>query len=260
MSDVSSNTTHPISPRKRPFFKRDPLTTVLAVIGIFLVSQFAALFVVGIYPALKNWSEQQYIDWITGSNYAQFATMFLVAVFAVSTTLYLIRRAGVTKARIGLVNLRPRDFLYAVVAYGLYFASYLVVIIAASQLLPGLDTNQEQQIGFEQVRTSLELLMAFVSLVILPPIWEEIVFRGFLFSSLRAKYRFRYAAVLTSLLFAVIHLQFGSDAPLLWVAAIDTFILSMFLCVIREKSASLWPAILLHGFKNLVAFSILFLS
>lgn len=260
MSDVFSSTTLPAHPRKRPFFKRDPLTTVLAVIGIFLVSQFAALFVVGMYPALKNWSERQYMDWMTGSNYAQFATMLLVAAFAVSTTFYLIRRAGVTKARIGLVRLRPRDIAYAAVAYGLYFASYLAVIIVATQLLPGLDTDQEQQIGFGQVRTNIELLLAFISLVILPPIWEEIVFRGFLFSSLRAKYRFRYVALLTSLLFAAVHLQFGSDAPLLWVAAIDTFVLSCFLCVVREKTGSLWPAILLHGIKNLVAFAILFLS
>ena len=67
------------------------------------------------------------------------------------------------------------------------------------------------------------------------------------------------AAIITSLMFAVGHLQFGSGAPLLWVAALDTFVLSLVLCYIREKTDSLWPGIFIHAIKNALAFSVLFL-
>jgi membrane protease YdiL (CAAX protease family) len=60
------------------------------------------------------------------------------------------------------------------------------------------------------------------------------------------------------LLFAAAHLQWGSGAPLLWVAAIDTFVLSMVLSTLREKTGSLWSAIGLHAIKNGVAFTLLF--
>lgn len=244
---------------RKPFFKRDPWTSILAVVGIFLASQFAAVFIVGIYPALKNWDEDRYVEWLTNATTAQFATIALVAAFASYGVLYLVKRAKVTMARVGLVRPAFRDIPYALGAYVAYFVTYLIALAVASRLLPSLNMSQEQQIGFEEVRSNIDYLLAFASLVILPPLWEEIVFRGFLFSSLRAKFRLRYAVIATSLIFGVVHLQFGSEAPLLWVAAIDTFILSCFLCVLRERSGSIWPAVLLHGIKNLVAFTLLFI-
>src|SRR5690606_23879253 len=114
---------------------------------------------------------------------------------------------------------------YALVAYGLYFITYLAVIIIASNLLSGLNLDQEQKTGFQAAYSTAELIMAFVSLVVLPPLAEEFLFRGFIFSSLRAKYKLSTSIIITSVLFGVLHLQFGSGAPLLWVAAIDTFIL-----------------------------------
>jgi membrane protease YdiL (CAAX protease family) len=59
-------------------------------------------------------------------------------------------------------------------------------------------------------------------------------------------------------LFAVAHLQFGSGAPLLWIAAIDTFVLSLFLIYLKDKTDSLWAPILLHMLKNFIAFMALF--
>jgi membrane protease YdiL (CAAX protease family) len=80
-----------------------------------------------------------------------------------------------------------------------------------------------------------------------------------LYKGLRNKFSFPVAAVATSLLFALGHLQFGSGAPLLWVAGLDTFVLSVVLCYLREKTGSLWPGIMIHAAKNAVAFSVLFL-
>jgi membrane protease YdiL (CAAX protease family) len=61
-------------------------------------------------------------------------------------------------------------------------------------------------------------------------------------------------------LFGVAHLQFGSGAPLLWVAALDTFTLSIVLCYLREKTGSVWAGVFLHAIKNAIAFVALFHS
>ena len=100
--------------------------------------------------------------------------------------------------------------------------------------------------------------MTFASLVVLTPVAEEIMFRGFLFSSFRVRMRVRYAILLTNILFGIAHLQFGNGAPLLWIAAIDTFTLSCFLCYLREKTGSVWASVMLHAIKNLVAFIALY--
>lgn len=243
---------------RKPFFKADPWATILASLGVFFVSQIVAAILIGLYPAVQDWTDAEATRWLENSVAAQFFYVLFAEIIAIALVFQLIKAARVTKARIGLIRPHIKDIGYALLAYGLYFMSYLAVIIIAGILLPGLDTDQEQQIGFETAYTNGQLLMTFASLVILPPLAEEIMFRGFLFTSLRAKFRLRYAIIITSILFGIAHLQFGADAPLLWVAAIDTFILSCFLCYLREKTGSLWPPIFLHAIKNCVAFFVLF--
>jgi hypothetical protein len=232
---------------------------ILLTIAIFLVPQFIAVLIVGTYPAIQGWGEERSIAWLSESTFAQFFIMSLVAALTIATVLYLLKRRAVPYADIGIKKPRWRDIIYAILAYGAYFVTYFLVIIVATQLLPSLNVEQEQDIGFDQVVGQVQILMAFVSLVILPPFWEEVVFRGFLFTGLRARLHLLLAMVVTSVLFAAVHLQIGNGQPLLWVAAIDTFVLSMYLCYLRDKTGSLVAPILLHAGKNFVAFYFLFL-
>jgi membrane protease YdiL (CAAX protease family) len=126
---------------------------------------------------------------------------------------------------------------------------------AASRFHINLD--QKQELGFDAVVGTIERLMAFVSLVVLPPIVEEVMFRGFLFAGLRKKLPFPAVALLVSLIFASLHLLEGSGG-LLWVAGIDTFVLSLVLCYVREKTGNLWAGIAVHMLKNCVAFLYLY--
>lgn len=244
-------------PSKQPFFKRDPLTSAVLIVLVFFASQIAAGVIIAIYPALKNWTSDQGTNWLNTSIIAQFVYILLAEVFAVWLVLKLISRARVKKADIGIVKPKWENILYALAGYAVYFAAYIVIIIIASHFSNLINVDQPQKIGFDGAH-GRQLWLVFASLVILPPIAEEIMFRGFLFTSLRRKFKLSYAVILTSLLFGIAHLQFGSGAPLLWVAALDTFTLSCVLCMLREKSGSLWPSIYLHAIKNGVAFVALY--
>ncbi len=243
---------------KKQFFRHDPYVSVLLLALVFFAAQFVASILLTLYPALRNWTEAQGIAWLQESVSAQFMYILLAETIIVLTILKILKWINVRYRHIGLVKPQLRDVGYALIAYGLYFLASLLIRIIARPLLTGIDFDQEQQIGFETAYSTGELLMTFASLVILPPIAEEILFRGFLFTSLRAKYKYRTSVIVTSALFGLAHLQFGSEAPLLWVAAIDTFVLSWFLCNLREQTGSLWPPMLLHAIKNAVAFVLLF--
>jgi uncharacterized protein len=142
--------------------------------------------------------------------------------------------------------------------YGQYVLTNFLVIIAIGRFIPAINLNQQQQILYDHV-TGPELLLVFLSLVVITPIVEEILFRGFLFRGLRKNLSLKASSLITSLLFGAAHLELLlSSSPPNWVAGIDTFILSMFMCHITAKTDSLWPAIMLHSLKNLVAFIILF--
>jgi len=242
----------------RQLYKRDPATTILYVIGIFLVSQLLAGILIASYPALRGWTGEQGTMWLESSVYAQFVYILLAEVLTVWLVVKLTRKAGAKLSQLGIKRPVFKDVLYALAGYGVYFVIYLIVVIIASQFSSLIDLDQAQDIGFESATGAWNLLIVYVSLAVLPPIAEEVLFRGYLFSSLRAKYRFIYAAIITSILFGIAHLQFGSGAPLLWVAAIDTFVLSMVLCYLRERTGSLAASIMLHAIKNSIAFVALF--
>lgn len=234
-----------------------PSITVLATIVLFLGAQLTGGIVLGIIPIALGWERSRLSAWLETS-WAQFMFVLLVEAVTIAGIWWLLKRRKATFWHIGLNKPQLKHVGYALAGFASYFVMYLVGIIVLSSLIPSLDIQQEQQIGFDKTTTgATNLLPIFVSLVILPPLVEEIVARGFLFTSLRAKLSFITTAVVTSILFAAAHLG-AAEEGLLWVAAIDTFILSMVMCYLREKSRSLWPAIGVHVIKNGLAFFILF--
>jgi uncharacterized protein len=241
---------------KKPFFQGDPVTSIAAVVASFLLAQVMALLIVGLYPNLRNWTGAQATAWLDTIP-AQFLYVLAAEVLSVAFVLKLVSWAKVKPSRVGLVRPKLIDIIYALAAYAGYFIVFFTVFTFVSRFI---DVTQKQQLGFDSPTGDIQLLLAFISLVILPPIAEEIMFRGFLFSSLRAKFRLVPAVIVTSILFGLAHLQFGNGAPLLWIAAIDTFTLSCFLCYLREKTGSVWASVLLHMIKNGIAYLTLYHS
>ncbi len=157
----------------------------------------------------------------------------------------IVERLGLTK------SLKFEMFGWALFFWLIYFGVIIVVsVVLAYVHIPGFDINQKQNVGFSNMTFAYEYLAAFIALVVVAPIFEEIIFRGYLFGRLRERNSFWISAVLTSLVFGAVHLQLN--------VAIDVFILSMFMCYLRERFNSIWPTILMHSFKNGLAYVLLF--
>ena len=93
----------------------------------------------------------------------------------------------------------------------------------------------------------LGYLFLFLAVVVIAPIGEEILFRGFLQRFLEKHWKDITKAVLvTSLFFALIHFN-----PY-WT--IQIYILGIFLGYLSWKTKSVIPSILLHGLNNGTAF------
>lgn len=134
----------------------------------------------------------------------------------------------------------------------LHFAIYFFFSFLVQQLLtlvPGFNADQAQPVGYDNVGGS-GLVMVFVSLVIFPPLGEEVIFRGILYQGLKTKLGKVLAAVIVSILFGLAHMQ--------WNVGVDTFVLSLVAIYYYEKYQSIWFPIGLHAIKNFVAFLVLF--
>lgn len=236
-----------------------PLVAIGFAAFLYVTSQVIAAVVLFAVLHLIGWNSEDIQVWLSEATLAQFFYILIVEALTIAGVVWVLRRRGLTMRSIGWDRFKPRYIWLSLTGYGVYFLLFIIIAILTSILIPSLDFEQEQQLGFDQSQTTIGLVLVFISLVILPPLTEEIVFRGLIFTSLRKKLPFFTTTILTSILFAIPHLQFGSSAPLLWVAALDTLVLSFVLCYVREKTSSLWPAISIHALKNGIAFVGLFL-
>lgn len=131
-------------------------------------------------------------------------------------------------------------------------------IAAIFSCFPWFDASEAQDVGFNILYSGVDRVVAFLTLVVVAPIAEETIFRGWLYGKLRAKFSERMsnvggmilAILLVSVAFGVLHGQ--------WNVGIDVFALSVVLCALREITGTVYAGILLHMLKNGIAFFLLY--
>jgi membrane protease YdiL (CAAX protease family) len=87
---------------------------------------------------------------------------------------------------------------------------------------------------------------ALIALVLLPPIIEETVFRGFIFPAFAQRWGVWAGAIASSVLFGIAHLQAN--------VTIYTFLLGMLLCYMYVRLRSIYPGMILHMLNNYLAY------
>ncbi len=155
-------------------------------------------------------------------------------------------RTVVTDLKAGAVNL--------VAVYPLVIAGILVMVLAG-KLIWGPDFQMETSQGLVAVTShpqiSLRILL-FVFVVLIVPVFEEVLFRGFLQSMVRGYVQRPWAAIaLTSLIFTSLHPSTH------WLGV---FMLSCGMGYAYERSGSLFRSIFMHVFFNGISMTATLLS
>jgi uncharacterized protein len=148
-------------------------------------------------------------------------------------------------------GLRPTRFWPAVgwmaAAFAAFYA-FTLVWVAILGVSPD-DTKLPDELG---VKDSTYALLAVAFLVaVVAPIAEEFFFRGFFYGSLRNWKGPWPAAVITGLVFGAIHVGSAEAAFLLPLG-----FFGFSLCLLRERTGSLYPGIALHCMNNSLAFGV----
>lgn len=103
---------------------------------------------------------------------------------------------------------------------------------------------------FTEAMVGVRHLGIFITYVLVAPVVEELVFRGYFFRVWRNSFLKCWGTLLlTSLLFAAVHL---GQYPLQLLALLFCF--SLLLGVAREKTGSVYVPIVMHAVNNLLAF------
>ena len=219
---------------------------VLTAIGVTLLFQFGAQMM------LLRYDDPSLLPVITAL--AQLTLMLLPALYAARAQdlavreLFRLRRVspGFAIATIaGIIMLWPLVQTYLIVQelylvpdgwYDAYRELQHRLEELYDRLLPGGDASA--------------VTLSIVAGALVPGICEEMVFRGATQRSFERRMRPIMAIVLTSLLFAALHLQPHNFVPLV--------VLGMFLGLVSWASDSVYPAIIGHFFFNAVMVAALY--
>ena len=233
------------------------LGVILAII-IFIGAQILAGIVMSLVPVLLGWSDGHAKNWLNHSLAAHVIFYLLIGLFIVFATRLFLKWQSTDWRAIGFRRPKSSDPLYSLAGFPIYIVSFALITALIKALVPSLNIGQAQDLGFNSSYHGIQLFLIGLALIVIAPVTEEIIFRGLIFGSLKKSLPIIYAAILTSLLFAAGHLLEGGSGGLLYIAAIDTFVLSMVLVYLRQKTGGLWSSIGLHALKNSIAFVSLF--
>ncbi|QEC46716.1 CPBP family intramembrane metalloprotease [Baekduia soli] len=142
-------------------------------------------------------------------------------------------------------GLRPPSSVRA--AIGLTIGGYLAFILVSYLWLTAIGRSSEQDTITKDLgadRSTIALVAVTFVVCVCAPLAEEFLFRGYFFGSLR-RLGLWPAAVLTGLAFGVVHV-FGSPIAFL----VPLAVLGTGLCLLRDRTRSLYPGIALHCINN----------
>jgi uncharacterized protein len=166
----------------------------------------------------------------------------------VIAALFVARMARRPSARdFGLV---PTPVWRAIgIVAGVYVAFYVFAGIWSQVLNIDEESDLPDELGANH---STAALVAVVVLVcVMAPVCEEFLFRGLLFTSLRASAGLWPAALITGAVFGGIHVG-SSPVGLL----VPLAVLGVGLCLIYAWTRSLYPCVALHAVNNAIAFGV----
>lgn len=217
-------------------FRFPSVGDLLALLGVYVVCQLVG-WIVALLCGVRM---PEFSDALTPEQQQQMG-VFLAVTYAVSMTLMIVATLVYRRLRGGthrIARFSTRGFNPAILLWG------LVMILAAGvaiEPLLGLLPTPPDAYG--------RGLWAVVTMVVLAPVLEELLCRGILLESLRARYGVVTALWVSSLFFAVIHLHI--------TLAVNALVIGMILGFVYLRTDSLYATILLHGFNNAIALTLM---
>jgi membrane protease YdiL (CAAX protease family) len=216
------------------------------VFGLSLVATFVVAGLVAAAFGTSPTADQ--MDTIT------IAGLFANQLSLLGGTVLWLRRYGLGVAALGLGTLTRRHVGVGVLSGlgGVGVSAVVAAIVTlAAEAISGDAPADPVQIPLEQDPTSLVLVFLAISTILLAPLAEELFFRGMLHQALRRRLRFLPAMLISSSVFAVVHV-----IPLV-IPSI--FVLAIVLTTMYEREKSLWVPVFAHATFNIVGFGASFL-
>ena len=138
----------------------------------------------------------------------------------------------------------------------LYSAGIIIALVLVTQLIAKVLPQSDENAFTELLKSSTRVRIAIAVLATFSaPLVEEAVYRGVLYSGLRKFFGVAPTVLFVTVMFAGVHVVQYMGA---WVSIAGLTLLSLALTVIRARTKSVLPCVLIHAVNN-AFFSVLVL-
>ncbi|OUV56818.1 MAG: hypothetical protein CBC73_01835 [Flavobacteriales bacterium TMED113] len=152
---------------------------------------------------------------------------------------YIYKEDALNYLKIKKTSLK-KVFIYL----GVFITGLISISFIANQL--GIEALEEgADFAKSLINPNTNIILLIIAIGILQPIFEEVIFRGFLFEHIERKWGGFIAIITTSFIFSIVHAQYN-----IYILMIVLLPMSFFLGYTRWKTKSLTPAIILHCTNN----------
>jgi membrane protease YdiL (CAAX protease family) len=235
--------------------KENHKMTVGALLGwAFLMALWVGVVLIGVQYALAYLISAMHLqvsEIVLQTIFS--ALVYVVALLVIIFVPWKLLKMKTTREELGMRGLPTwTDILLAPIAFIVFLIASGFIMAVMQAIMPSIDWTQEQDVGFNNIISNLDFVLTFLSLVVIAPIAEEIIFRGWLYGKMRRKMSAVPAILIVSLLFGLVHGQ--------WNVGVVVFTMSIAMCLIRELTGTIWGGILVHMIKNGLAFYALYVN
>ena len=235
--------------------KENHKMTVGALLGwAFLMALWVGVVLIGVQYALAYLISAMHLqvsEIVLQTIFS--ALVYVVALLVIIFVPWKLLKMKTTREELGMRGLPTwTDILLAPIAFIVFLIASGFIMAVMQAIMPSIDWTQEQDVGFNNIISNLDFVLTFLSLVVIAPIAEEIIFRGWVYGKMRRKMSAVPAILIVSLLFGLVHGQ--------WNVGVVVFTMSIAMCLIRELTGTIWGGILVHMIKNGLAFYALYVN
>jgi CAAX protease family protein len=208
--------------------------------GLFAMATglFATVIFFGIWTLISGLANPDDASFSEAASVVSLTMPLVVLVIAV-----MIRKLSL-RDYFALNRFTRRDLVLGIICI-----TALVVIFGSMAWLLGIDAGSKQvEATYRAAKAAGVLPLLWLSVVVVAPLTEELMFRGFLHRGWAPSWLGVYGTIaLTSALWAALHQQYNLFGILV------IFTMGLILGWMRQRSGSTTLPILLHGFNNLMA-------
>lgn len=206
-----------------------------------------SLCLVGVPILLENILYDQLIHLLDNTLYAGTLTGFFMAiVFTTGVYWIALKPNQLGWHAVGLNPLR-KNMWKTILLWTILLIFISIALVVVMDVL-SIGTNNAKTDSLKSDLTPFTFLIGFLSAAVVSPIYEEIFYRGFLYTWFR-RWGLRTAMIFSSFIFMIVHIPTYNTLPV-------NFASGLVFCWVYEKTGSIIPAIIIHGIVNGIGISL----